>query len=133
MSAPHLAAVLVGADDEAEIAESVWAAITPEFLELIGWQSDRQIARFPQDHPILGWRICTVAGCHERVQSRGCVRRASPVGAMLDSRRSPSSNPLSGHAVGAGVVGDVSLAVVNGISGRPRSVCALSTRRNSND
>ncbi|MET9030460.1 site-specific integrase [Nocardia sp. NPDC004168] len=64
-------AVAVARAEEVSITRGLWEAITPEFLDLIGWRPEQKTLRFPQEHPILGWRVCTVSGCQEREQSNG--------------------------------------------------------------
>jgi integrase len=48
------------------VTEMLWAAITPEFLDLLGWSDDRRTVIFPQTHPLLGFHQCVVMDCDER-------------------------------------------------------------------
>ena len=57
------AASLPAERDDDERAARFWDAIDQGFLTVIGWEPDRCVARFPQDHPLLGWKACPVAGC----------------------------------------------------------------------
>jgi hypothetical protein len=49
--------------DDDEGAARFWDAIDEEFLAVIGWDPARHVVRFPQDHPLLGWKQCPVSGC----------------------------------------------------------------------
>ncbi|WP_245745919.1 tyrosine-type recombinase/integrase [Nocardia altamirensis] len=51
-----------------EIAAGLWAAITSEFLQLVNWSAQRRVLSFPQGHPVLGWRLCSVANCDGRAK-----------------------------------------------------------------
>lgn len=51
-----------GRDDDERVAR-LWDAVDQEFLAVMGWNPDRQVASFPQDHPLLGLRACRVSGC----------------------------------------------------------------------
>ncbi|WP_433574100.1 site-specific integrase [Nocardia brasiliensis] len=56
---------------EGAATETIWNAVTAEFLETVCWSAETKILVFPQDHPVLGWSPCAVAGCHNRVLRRG--------------------------------------------------------------
>jgi integrase len=51
--------------DDAEVAR-LSAALDPAFLELLGWDPDVGVVVFPEAHPLLGWTVCAVPGCHKR-------------------------------------------------------------------
>ncbi|WP_433635516.1 tyrosine-type recombinase/integrase [Nocardia sp. CA-120079] len=53
-------------EDSADLVAGLWAAISPEFLAVIGWLPQRKVLEFPQDHPQLGFIVCPVVGCPQR-------------------------------------------------------------------
>jgi integrase len=55
-----------GLDLSDEVTAGLWAAISPDFLERMGWSADQKVVFFPQDHPLMGWRSCQVSGCGQR-------------------------------------------------------------------
>ncbi len=52
--------------DCADSAE-LWTAISQDFLASVQWSADDQVLVFPRDHPMLGWRECTVANCDQKI------------------------------------------------------------------
>lgn len=58
---------LAAAEDR--ITKELWSAISPDFLELVGWSPERRVIVFPETHPQLGWRRCAVVNCGDRVHS----------------------------------------------------------------
>ncbi|MFI5783747.1 site-specific integrase [Nocardia sp. NPDC051570] len=44
-------------------ADRLWAEIPDEFLAVLGWSPDHRVITFPQDHPLLGWKVCEVTNC----------------------------------------------------------------------
>jgi integrase len=57
------------AEPEDQATAELWAAISPDFLDLLGWSAERRVIAFPQTHPQLGWRLCAVPNCNEKVHS----------------------------------------------------------------
>lgn len=51
------------AGERDEVTAALLAAITPQFTATLGFDPAVGIAVFPQDHPLLGWKICQVPGC----------------------------------------------------------------------
>ncbi|MFD6893472.1 tyrosine-type recombinase/integrase [Rhodococcus sp. NPDC060086] len=70
MTARNVIAAAAVRDDTDEITAELWAALSPELLELVNWSDERRVLRFPQHHPVLGWRGCAVVNCDQRGMSR---------------------------------------------------------------
>ena len=62
------ALALVRAEATPGAVEALWAAIDSEFLALVGWDPQLRVLTFPAGDPLLGIKLCVVAGCE---QSRG--------------------------------------------------------------
>ncbi len=64
-----------GRDDDERIAR-LRDAVDQEFLAVMGWNPDRQVVSFPQDHPLLGWKKCLISSCPNwaRTGNGFCVR-----------------------------------------------------------
>ncbi|WP_228798149.1 tyrosine-type recombinase/integrase [Nocardia cyriacigeorgica] len=77
-------AVFIPAPDTPGRRSALWELISPDFLTLVSWDQSQQLLKFPQQHPIMGWRTCTVVGCTEREEARGlctfCASRWRAVG-----------------------------------------------------
>lgn len=52
--------------DDPETAQ-LWKAITSDFLASVRWSVDDQVLVFPSDHAVLGWRVCIVLECDQKV------------------------------------------------------------------
>lgn len=46
-------------------AEALWSAIDGEFLALVGWDPEIRVLTFPAADPLLGIKVCVVAGCEQ--------------------------------------------------------------------
>lgn len=62
MTALLAVAPLPAERDGDERAARLWDAIDRELLAVMDWDPARQVVRFPQDHPLLGWKRCPVSG-----------------------------------------------------------------------
>jgi hypothetical protein len=62
------------------------AALDPAFLDLVSWDWDVGVLRFPSDHPVLGRRLCKVAGCGKESVTFATGLPGSPA---LSTRRRP--------------------------------------------
>jgi integrase len=77
-------------DAEKDLWTDLWTAIDPEFLRTLGWDRERRVLRFPEDHPLLGWAACKVMGCRKdsrQLQSglcSACSRRWKSTRLPLD-------------------------------------------------
>ena len=66
-----MTATLVAAptfEEGSDPATGLWSAIEPEFLELLQWDPQVGILRFPESHPLLGWKSCLAPGCGKRTE-----------------------------------------------------------------
>jgi hypothetical protein len=52
-------------DPDQEAADRIWSAIDPEFLSLVRWDPDVRVLTFPAADPLLGIKVCAVAGCKQ--------------------------------------------------------------------
>jgi integrase len=59
------------AEEDDEITAGLWSAIEPEFLALLDWDPAVKILSLPQDHPLLGWKVCVVQECHKAARPTG--------------------------------------------------------------
>ncbi|MFI6994679.1 hypothetical protein [Nonomuraea wenchangensis] len=62
-----------------ETASLLWSVIEPTFLTLMRWDPQVRVLTFPQDHPVLGWKVCEVRSCRQPAiysqMCSGCERR----------------------------------------------------------
>ena len=69
--------------------DPLWASIDAETLTLIKWDDQRRVVRFPQTHPLLGWKPCAVTTCvqetycHSGDMCQACARRFRKAGLQL--------------------------------------------------
>jgi integrase len=66
VSAVLSAVALAEADHE---GADLLAAVEQDFLALLRWNPESRVLIFPQDHPVLGWPECRVAGCGKTGES----------------------------------------------------------------
>jgi integrase len=50
------------------IAATIWAAVEPEFLVTLGWNSEERVLSFPREHTLLGRKECAVEQCGKAAQ-----------------------------------------------------------------
>jgi hypothetical protein len=76
VTAPAAAVSLPAGRDDDERVARLWDAVDQGFLAMMGWNPDRQVVSFPQDHPLLGWKACRVSSCPNWARSGNgfCVR-----------------------------------------------------------
>ncbi|GAA3783072.1 hypothetical protein GCM10022225_84150 [Plantactinospora mayteni] len=46
-------------------ADALWSAIDEDFLTLVGWDPQIRVLTFPPANPLLGIKVCVVAGCEQ--------------------------------------------------------------------
>lgn len=51
-------------------SDGLWSAIDPQFLTLVAWEPGLRVLTFPQSDPLLGIKICVVAGCEQAMGKR---------------------------------------------------------------
>lgn len=68
MTAVALVAEPTAVEDD-RITAGLWSAIEPEFLTLLGWDPAVKVLTLPQDHPLLGWKVCAVHECRKATRS----------------------------------------------------------------
>ena len=68
-----------GLDDDQRAAR-LWDALDEDFLAVMGWDPVRHVVSFPREHPLLGWRKCSVSGCEK------ATRGANGICAACDLR-----------------------------------------------
>lgn len=59
------ALVLARVAATAGAVEALWAAIDGEFLALVRWDPQVRVLTFPAADPLLGIKVCVVAGCEQ--------------------------------------------------------------------